>query len=95
VTLAQLHRSVFIFRLYVYGGTFDNPPGYLLSACGTVFGALCAAGFFLDMLELLVCFLPLFRTLWFGMEDYRLVVYREVGPIPEELFLGQGRVFSI
>jgi hypothetical protein len=42
-----------------------------------------------------VCFLPLFRTLWFGMEDYRLVVYREVGSIPEELLLGQGRVFSI
>jgi hypothetical protein len=35
-----------------------------------------------------VCFLPLFRTLWFGMEDCRLVVYREVGSIPEEL--GQG-----
>jgi hypothetical protein len=29
------------------------------------------------------------------MEDYRLVVYREVGSIPEELLLGQGRVFSI
>jgi hypothetical protein len=27
--------------------------------------------------------------------DYRLVVYREVGSIPEELLLGQGRVFSI
>jgi hypothetical protein len=56
----------------------------------------------LDMLGLLVCFLPLFRALWFGMEDYRLVVYhyrlvvyREVGSIPEELLLGQGRVFSI
>jgi hypothetical protein len=50
---------------------------------------------FLDMLGLLVCFLPLFRTLWFRMEDYRLVVYREVGSIPEELLLGQGRVVSI
>jgi hypothetical protein len=46
VTPARLHRSDFIFRFYVYGGTFDNPPGYLLSACGTVFGALCADGFF-------------------------------------------------
>jgi hypothetical protein len=52
-------------------------------------------GFFLDMLGPLVCFLPLFRTLWFGMEDYRLMVYREVGTIPEELLLGQGRGFSI
>jgi hypothetical protein len=46
VTLAQLHRSDFIFRFYVYGGTFDNSPGYLLSARGTVFGALCADGSF-------------------------------------------------
>jgi hypothetical protein len=94
VTPARLHKSDFIFRFYVYGGTFDNPPGYLLSARGTVFGALCAVGL-LDMLGLLVCFLPLFWTLWFGIEDYRLVVYREVGSIPEELLLGQGRVFSI
>jgi hypothetical protein len=94
VTPAQLHWSDFIFQFYVYGGTFDNPPGYLLSARGTVFGALCTDGL-LDMLGLLVCFLPLFWTLWFGMKDYRLVVYREVGSIPEELLLGQGRVFSI
>jgi hypothetical protein len=33
-----------LFRFYVYGGTFDNPPGYLLSARGTVFRALCAYG---------------------------------------------------
>jgi hypothetical protein len=46
VTPARLHRSDFIFRFYVYGGTFDNPPGYLLSARGTVFGALCADGSF-------------------------------------------------
>jgi hypothetical protein len=32
----------------------------------------------------------LFRALWFGMEDYHLVVYREVGSILEELLLGQG-----
>jgi hypothetical protein len=50
---------------------------------------------FLDMLGLLVCFLPLFLTLWFRMEDYRLVVYREVGSILKELLLGQGWVFSI
>jgi hypothetical protein len=58
------------------------------------FLALYALMGLLDMLGLLVCFLPLFRTLWFGMEDYRLVVYREVGSIPEELLPGQGRVFS-
>jgi hypothetical protein len=46
VTPARLHWSDFIFRFYVYGGTFDNPPGYLLSARGTVFGALCAYGSF-------------------------------------------------
>jgi hypothetical protein len=28
-------------------------------------------------------------------EDYHSVGYREAGSIPEELFLGQGRVFSI
>jgi hypothetical protein len=59
------------------------------------FLALYALMGLLDILGLLVCLLPLFRTLWFGMEDYRLVVYREVGSIPEELLLGQGRVFSI
>jgi hypothetical protein len=63
VTPARLHKSDFVFRFYEYGGTFDNPPGYLLSARGTVFGALCADGFFLHMLGLLMCFLPLLRTL--------------------------------
>jgi hypothetical protein len=29
------------------------------------------------------------------MEDYRLVVYREVGSIQEELLLGQGQVFYL
>jgi hypothetical protein len=46
VTLTRLPRSDFIFRFYVYGGTFDNPPGYLLPARGTVFGALRADGSF-------------------------------------------------
>jgi hypothetical protein len=46
VTPARLHKSDFVFRFYVYGGTFDNPPGYLLYARGTVFGALYADGFF-------------------------------------------------
>jgi hypothetical protein len=57
------------------------------------FGALCADGSFgyVGTTGVLSgCF-----GLWFGMEDYRLVVYREVGSIPEELLLGQGRVFSI
>jgi hypothetical protein len=57
------------------------------------FLALYALMGFLDMLGLLVYFLLLFRALWFGMEDYRLVVYREVGSILEELLLGQRRVF--
>jgi hypothetical protein len=63
VTPARLHRSDFIFPVYVYGSTLDNPPGYLLSAYGTVFGALCACGFFLDMLCLL-------RLLAMDMWDY-------------------------
>jgi hypothetical protein len=46
VTPARLHRSDFVFRFYVYGGTFVNPPGYSLSVRGTVFGTLCADGFF-------------------------------------------------
>jgi hypothetical protein len=46
VTPARLHKPDFVFRFYVYGDTFDNPPGYLLSARGTVFGALCTYGFF-------------------------------------------------
>jgi hypothetical protein len=46
VTPTRLHKSDFVFRFCVYGGIFDNPSGYLLSACGTVFGALCAYGFF-------------------------------------------------
>jgi hypothetical protein len=46
VTPARLHKSNFVFRFYVYGGTFDNPPGYLLSVRGTILGALCAHGFF-------------------------------------------------
>jgi hypothetical protein len=46
VAPARLRGSDFVFRFYVYGGTFDNPPGYLLSARGIVFGALCADGSF-------------------------------------------------
>jgi hypothetical protein len=42
VTPARLHRSDVIFQFYVYGSTFDNTPRYLLSAHGTVSGALCA-----------------------------------------------------
>jgi hypothetical protein len=52
------------------------------------FLALYALMGFLDLLGLLGCFLPLFRILWFGMEDYRLAVYHEAGSIPEELLLG-------
>jgi hypothetical protein len=93
-TSTRLRKSECVFRFYVYGGIFDNPPGYLLSARGTVFGALCADGFFWVCWGYW-CAFCLFRTLWFGMEDCRLVVYREADSMPEELLLGQGRVFSI
>jgi hypothetical protein len=33
-TSARLHKSECVFRFYVYGGIFENPPG-LLSARGT------------------------------------------------------------
>jgi hypothetical protein len=46
VTPAWLHNSDFVFRFYVYGGIFDSPSKYFLSARGTVFGALYAYGFF-------------------------------------------------
>jgi hypothetical protein len=59
------------------------------------FLALYALMGLLDLWGLLVWFLPLFRTLWFGMEDYCLMLYPEVGSMPEELLLGEGRVFSI
>jgi hypothetical protein len=78
VTPARLHRSDFIFRFYVHLTTHRGI--YYLHV--EQFLALYALIGFLDMLGLLVCFLPLFRTLWFGMDDYRLVVYREVGSIP-------------
>jgi hypothetical protein len=42
VTSARLHKSDFVFRFYVYGGTFDNLPGYFLSTRGTVYGTSCA-----------------------------------------------------
>jgi hypothetical protein len=40
-TFARLHQSECVFRFYVYGGIFDNPPG-LLSARGTcwLFGGI-------------------------------------------------------
>jgi hypothetical protein len=44
---------------------------------------------FLDLLGLLVCFLPL----WFGAEDNSLVVYLEVGSIPEGLLLARDKFF--
>jgi hypothetical protein len=44
MTPARLHKLDVVFR--IYGGKFDNPPGYCLSACETIFGTLCAYGFF-------------------------------------------------
>jgi hypothetical protein len=61
MTPAQLHKLDAVFRIYLYGGKFDNPPGYCLSARETIFGTVALMGF-LDLLGLLVCFLPLFRT---------------------------------
>jgi hypothetical protein len=84
----------FITQSYVYGGTFDNTPGYLLSMRGTVFGALCADGSF-GYVRTTGPVSASVSDLWFRMEDYYSVVYREVGSIPEELLLGQGWVFSI
>jgi hypothetical protein len=49
VTPVQLHKSDFVFRFYIYGGTFDSPPEdffFFLSARRTIFGALCPYGFF-------------------------------------------------
>jgi hypothetical protein len=94
VTPARLHKSDFIFRFYVYGGTFDNPPEYLLSARGTVFSALYADGFFgyVGTTGVLSASGSDFMV-WDGGLPF--CGYREVGSIPEELLLGQGRVFSI
>jgi hypothetical protein len=49
VTSARLHQSECVFRLYVYRGIFDNPPG-LLSARGT--DCFCYFVFFLAFIRL-------------------------------------------
>jgi hypothetical protein len=49
----------------------------------------------LDILGLLMCFLPIFWTVGFGIENYHLMVYWKVNFILEELFLGQRWVCSI
>jgi hypothetical protein len=49
--------------------------------------------YIIDILELLVCFLLLFQTLYFKIKDYNLVVYCEIGSIPKDLLLGQRQVF--
>jgi hypothetical protein len=66
---------------------------YYMADSDYLIASLCELRF-LDMLEILVQFLPPFWTLWFGVHDYRFVVYREIGSIPEEQFLGNGTVFS-
>jgi hypothetical protein len=70
----------FCFRFDGYNGTFDNPPGYFKSAGRTVFGDLCVYAFvgFGGTTSVLSV-----SVLEFGMGDHRLVVYREVGFIPE------------
>jgi hypothetical protein len=63
VTSTRLHKSIFIFRFYVYSGTFNNPAGYFFYLHVEQFLAHYALMGFLDLLRLLVCFLPLFLTL--------------------------------
>jgi hypothetical protein len=46
VTSARLHQSECVFRCFVYGGIFDNPPGFL-SARGT--DCFCFSFFCLDV----------------------------------------------
>jgi hypothetical protein len=46
VTPARLHKSDFVFRSYVYGGTFDNPPGYFFICTWNSFGGFMRSGFF-------------------------------------------------
>jgi hypothetical protein len=63
-----------------------------LSARGTVFGALCADGFF-GFVETSGVLSASVSDFMVWDEDYHLVVYREVGSIPEELLPGWGRGF--
>jgi hypothetical protein len=73
VTPARLHN-----RILYFDSTY---------ARGTVFGALCAYGFFgfVRTASVLSASVSDFVV---GMEGYRLVVYCEVGSIPKELLLG-------
>jgi hypothetical protein len=93
VTPARLHRSDSILGFYIYGGTLDNPLRYLLSAYGTVFGALCADEFLFRYIRT-TDVLSASVSDWMVCDgDYGLVVYRKVGSITEELILGRRGVF--
>jgi hypothetical protein len=62
--------------------------GILLFARGAVFGALCADGS-CGYVGTTGVFSAYVSGVEFGMEDYRLVVYHEVGCIPQERLLGR------
>jgi hypothetical protein len=50
VTPARVHKSDGVFRFYVYGGTFDNPPGrFYLNIYRTSLGTLNAYGFLIGI----------------------------------------------
>jgi hypothetical protein len=94
VTPSQLYRSDFIFPFYIYGSTFNYLPSihylhveqFLVPyALTSLFGYVGTTGYFSAIVSDLI--------VWDG--DYHVVVYCVVGSIPEELLLGQGRVFSI
>jgi hypothetical protein len=55
-TSARLHQSECVFRFYISGGIFDNPPGFFLSARGTVYFCF----FVFCFLFFVFCFLFLF-----------------------------------
>jgi hypothetical protein len=61
LTHARLHKSDFGFRFYVYSGTFNNPPGYVLPARGTVWGFVHSWVFLIS--DYWSAFSLLFRTL--------------------------------
>jgi hypothetical protein len=63
VTPARLHKSDFVFRLYVYGGTFDNPPGYFFYL-HVGFCHFMRSWVLLDLLGILVCFFGLCSLGW-------------------------------
>jgi hypothetical protein len=50
LTPARLHKSDFVFRFYVYGGIFGNPPRYFFICTWNSFGGFIRSSF-LDLLD--------------------------------------------